>query len=592
MDRVPALPSDDEHQRLIHANEQLRTSLEATLEENRELTTERDLLRERLREMAQALRIADEAIASQVELAATQTASSGLTSGVEEDVRAAMEEMQEMADELEEANSGLQHENMELDARIVQRTLEIREVETALRTAEAALRTIADVVPDLLWRADATGHVDWFNARWVRYTGCAAEASTGLGWLECIHPRDQAGMRAKWLAAIVSCEPFQHEARLQSRCGAYRWFLIRAEPLFDGSHNVVRWFVAATDIQDHRTVRDALQRSEDRFRSLIEGMPQLVWRAIDTGIWTWSSRQWTDYTGQTRRDARGLGWLLMLHPDDRAAARAAWERAQADAELDFECRIFHVRENRYRRFRTRARAVRDMSGRVMEWLGTSTDVDDILQLQDEQRVLVAELQHRTRNLMGVVQSITTRTLRSTTSLAEFKERISDRLGALARVQGLLSRRETGIRVAFDLLLREELSAHLDLDAPDLDRKVRLDGPDGIALRSATVQVFALALHELATNAVKYGALSDKGRQLKVAWDIERAGPDHSRLRVDWRETGVDGVTETASSNGKGFGRELIERALPHQLGAKTTYAFEPGGVHCTIEVDVPTPVPM
>ena len=103
-------------------------------------------------------------------------------------------------------------------------------------------------------------------------------------------------------------------------------------------------------------------------------------------------------------------------------------------------------EQRHRHFRTRALPLRDAMDRVVEWLGTSTDVDDILQLQEQQSMLVAELQHRTRNLVVVVQAVTARTLRDASSLEQFAECIHDRLSALARVQSLLSRRKGAMRV--------------------------------------------------------------------------------------------------------------------------------------------------
>jgi two-component system CheB/CheR fusion protein len=332
---------------------------------------------------------------------------------------------------------------------------------------------------------------------------------------------------------------------------------------------------------------EALQRSELRFRTLVEGMPQLIWRAADGGHWTWSSPQWSTYTGQGEDSALGLGWLDMLHPDDRDAAKAAWQRAAQGRALDMEVRVFHESEQRYRHFRKRALPLRDSQGALIEWLGTSTDVDDLLQLQSEQAVLVRELQHRTRNLMAIVRAITRRTIQSTATIDSFAERIDSRFSALARVQSLLSRREGATRVPFDILLREEISAHVELDSDGRGKQVTLEGPSSIALRSATVQTFALALHELATNATKYGALSQPGGHLHIKWIVEEA-VGGKRLFVDWRESGVSDVPkDEAAAKGGGYGRELIERALPYQLGARTTFGFEPDGVHCTIEVLVP-----
>lgn len=333
---------------------------------------------------------------------------------------------------------------------------------------------------------------------------------------------------------------------------------------------------------------DALRQSELRFRTLVEGMPQLVWRAADGGRWTWSSPQWSDYTGLTAEASRGLGWLEAIHPDDRDAAIAAWKRAEETGDFGIAARILHAEEGRHRHFRTRALPVRDGRNRILEWLGTCTEVDDILQLQSQQEVLVAELQHRTRNLMAVVQAITRRTLKGSRSLDEFRTCIEDRFQALARVQSLLSRRDAGRRVRFDALIREELSAHVTIDGDGKGEQVTLAGPIDVPLKSATVQALALALHELATNAVKYGALARPGSHLDVRWEVREPAPGERRLLIDWRERGVAAIPATGSlPRGGGYGRELIERALTYQLGARTTYEFMSDGVHCTIDVNVP-----
>ncbi len=217
-------------------------------------------------------------------------------------------------------------------------------------------------------------------------------------------------------------------------------------------------------------------------------------------------------------------------------------------------------------------------------LGTSIDVDDILGLRAQQDA-VTELRHRTRNLMAVVQVATARKLRRVSTPEQLGCCIDDRLSALARVQRLLSRRETGTRIPFDLLLRELLSAHVELARPEEKGKINLDGPENVPLRSATVQTFVLALHELATNADKYGAMSNRVDWLSIAWGVVQHEAQGPRSRVDGREQDVSGVGAAgAPAEGGGYGRELIERALPYQLGARATYDFEPDGIHCTIEV--------
>jgi two-component sensor histidine kinase len=237
----------------------------------------------------------------------------------------------------------------------------------------------------------------------------------------------------------------------------------------------------------------------------------------------------------------------------------------------------------------------DADGRVQRVGGIGHDATEEIELQDRQKVLVAELQHRTRNLMGVVRSVTDKTLASSTSLSDFQGRIRDRLNALARVNSLLSRLDGGSRITFDELLLTELMAHGVGDPEEPSSQVRLEGPPGVRLRSSTVQTLALGLHELATNALKYGALSRPEGRLSVSWELVDGPDGEPRLRVDWRESGVPVLTlvrDSASEDAilaprrRGYGRELIERALPYQLKAEVTYELTPEGARCTITLPV------
>jgi two-component sensor histidine kinase len=203
--------------------------------------------------------------------------------------------------------------------------------------------------------------------------------------------------------------------------------------------------------------------------------------------------------------------------------------------------------------------------------------------QDRLVSVVAELQHRTRNLINVVGTIAKGTLRTSKTFDDFSATFQDRLEVLGRAQGLLFRTHEGGRVTFDELINTELSAQcvqVEENGP-----VTLDGPKGIPLRSRTVQSLAMALHELMTNAVKYGALKQPNGHLAVRWRQETlAESGKPWLHLDWKESGVEMPPLGAKPQGSGQGRELIERVLPYQFDARTTFAMEPDGVHCTISL--------
>lgn len=222
--------------------------------------------------------------------------------------------------------------------------------------------------------------------------------------------------------------------------------------------------------------------------------------------------------------------------------------------------------------------VRD--GEIRGGIAVAHDITEAKESADRMMVLVAELQHRTRNLIAIVRAMAEATLDRSASLSEFRAKYQARLAALARVQGLLSNLD-GARVTFDVLLRAELAAHAESDRGH----VVFDGPEGVQLRSKTVQTLALALHELATNATKYGALCQTASRLEVRWWVKEAGdPTRRKLHVEWRERNVR--MPEIDSMPKGFGRELIERVLPYQLNAATTYELREDGVSCTIALEI------
>lgn len=461
---------------------------------------------------------------------------------------------------------------------------ERRRAELALRESEERLRRFGEASSDVLWIRDAET-LAWtylspaFQAVYGLSCETALAGDTFGNWLDLILPEDRLHA-AEVIERVRRGEraTFEYRVRRPSD-GQVRLLRNTDFPIRDAAGRVIRIGGVGHDATEERAVELALEESGRRLRSLIEGIPQLVWRAVNGGRWTWSSPQWSDYTGLSQEESRDYGWLDAVSPEDHSAAWAAWEEAEARGGFDVEYRLCHASEQRYRWFRTRATAVRDEAGRIVEWLGTSTDIEDLRQLQARQSVLVAELQHRTKNLMGVIRSLGEQTLRSSTRLEDFAPRFRERIAALARANGLLSRLDEGGRVTFDELIGAELNALGD--AAGAPGKIVLDGPKGIALRSTGVQTLALALHELATNALKYGAIAQPLGRLVVSWHVETED-GRPWLHVDWRESGVAIPDPDALAVGGGAGRQLIERALPYQLGARTTFQVEADGVHCMI----------
>lgn len=197
------------------------------------------------------------------------------------------------------------------------------------------------------------------------------------------------------------------------------------------------------------------------------------------------------------------------------------------------------------------------------------DVTNLTRAEDHQRVLIAELQHRTRNLLGIIASIAVQTLPEGARLDAF----TTRLGALGRLQGLLGKSaEDGIEISDVVRLEIETLAGAKAD------KLKIDGPP-VSLAPEYLQTIALVMHELATNAVKYGALKIDQGQLVVTWHV--LADDERTLVLDWKESGLETPPESTK---RGYGRQLIEKALAYSHRAKTELEFEPDGVRCHIEI--------
>ena len=400
-------------------------------------------------------------------------------------------------------------------------------------------------------------------------TRAQLEAGT-LHWVGLVAP-DQAAEARRQLtifAATGRTGPF--ETQLLHSDGSRKWVLMAGRELGDGT------LVAfAIDIDAGKRAQAALRESEARHRALIEGIPQLVWRAVDGGEWTWSNPQWAAFTGLSPQQSLGFGWIAALHPSDRAPARAFWRSAESTGQLEMEGRILHAATGEYRWFATRATPVRDEAGSIVEWLGTSTDVHDLRFSQERYVRIAAELQHRARNILSVIRSAFMRTAEATRDRADMIDHFRGRLDALARTQLLVTRHPDG-SADLDSLVRDEL---ISVGLTD-GAQVSVSGPD-VALSLSLAESMGLAVHELTTNALKFGAFKTNG-QVDIRWHVDVEHHGARVLDFTWAERGVPAVSADPSRDG--FGRELIEETLPNRHGATTSLVFQGGGVRCSIRL--------
>ena len=187
--------------------------------------------------------------------------------------------------------------------------------------------------------------------------------------------------------------------------------------------------------------------------------------------------------------------------------------------------------------------------------------------------LLGELQHRVRNILAVVRSLVARSAETSDTVEDLAAHLDGRIGALARVQAVLVRNPNA-GVDLEALVRDELLAQ-NAD----EEKVRVSGPE-INLPSKPAEVLTLAIHELATNAMKYGALAQASGNLEITWRLEDVRTARQRLEFAWIETGVRVAGEAPRR--EGFGTNLLKRRLPYELAGSADIEFRPGGLVCQI----------
>ncbi|MFC0384349.1 sensor histidine kinase [Muricoccus vinaceus] len=349
------------------------------------------------------------------------------------------------------------------------------------------------------------------------------------------------------------------------------------------------------DVTDQHAQREALRASEARLQAAVD-LVGLCPHAVDlaTGTREWDAKLKAIWGLPPSAHVDTTVFLSGIHPDDRArvqTALAARTDPNGDGIYHLEYRVIGI-EDRIERWVSVHGQTTFQEGRPVNFVGAVLDITERKRAEKRLRLsekrlhlLVAELQHRTRNLLGVVSSMSTGTLASSVSLEEFGSRFQARLEAIARANSLLSRLHGVEGITFGVLLRMELSAHGALDDGRAGPQVGLKGPEGVQLRASVVQTLALGLHELATNALKYGALSRPEGRLRVQWDIQGGTEGERQLWIEWEETGVPvRLGEDAQPPHRGYGRELIEQALPYQLGAETSYELHRDGLRCTISL--------
>jgi PAS domain S-box-containing protein len=285
-------------------------------------------------------------------------------------------------------------------------------------------------------------------------------------------------------------------------------------------------------------------------------------------------------TGYKRNEVLGQSFNFLM-------AQGTDPKALALIEAAFDnCGDDHSSEVRYRRkdgsefwAALFISPVRDDSGDIIEHFASFVDLTRHKEEQAQSRMLIDELNHRVKNTLATVQSIVTQTLRNTSDPVVIRESIESRLFALSRSHDLLTRENWESAGLLDVV-----NAALEPFgiANGRSERFKVTGRN-VRFPPKAALALGIAFHELATNAVKYGAFSGETGCVRVAWAIEHA-PKGDRLILSWSEENGPPV---APPSKKGFGSRVIERGLALELGGTTKLDYRPDGVVCTIDIPAP-----
>jgi PAS domain S-box-containing protein len=503
----------------------------------------------------------------------------------------------------------------------------------------ADFTALAENLPQLAWMADGEGWIFWYNRRWYEYTGTTPAQMEGWGWQSLPDPAILPQVLERWKASIGSGQPFEMVFPLKGADGLFRPFLTRGQPFRNADGRIVRWFGTNTDISEQEAAATALAEEKRRLQTLNRtaalvaaelDLENLVQTVTDAGV-ALTRAEFGAFFYNVRNE-RGESYTLytisgvpreafskfpmprnthVFEPTFRGAGTMRADDITKDPRYGRNDPHKGMPEGHLPVRSYLAVPVTSRSGEVLGALffghskagvftatheellvgiaaQASVGIDNARLFQAAQReiaercqaeqhreLLINELNHRVKNTLATVQSVAAQTLRN--GAVDVRETLDARLIALSDAHNLLTRENWEATTLGDLV-------EIALRPYRADREDRFEaaGPR-IRLSPKTALAIAMGLHELTTNAIKYGALANDTGHVAIRWETA-ASPQGPRLRIQWAESGGPPV---APPRRKGFGSRLIERGLAAELDGQVELTFPTSGVICTIDAPLP-----
>lgn len=433
------------------------------------------------------------------------------------------------------------------------------EARDALKSSEARWRAMVDCVPQAIWSTDPQGRVEFMNRRWFEWTGMSQSEALGEGWAAALHPDDAPRVAAIWEQCRLQEKPYETEYRLRDGAGGWRAVLAQGAPVRGGDGAIQRWFGACTDVEELRRTQSALAAANARLDVALSASQIVGVYAFDIAAdRLHPDARYCEIFGLPKARAEagfsGVEAMARLHPDDAAHLREALERAMAGERLAVEFRVGAADEG-WRWVLQRGRVETDGKGRARRVLGVVVDITERKLAEQQAQLASRELVHRIKNVFAVVNGMLGLTAREFPEAKAGFSAARERLNALAAANDML---RDGVEAASAHELLRRLAEPYRVDG---EERIVVAGDDW-PIDAPTATGLALIIHELATNAVKYGALSRETGRVAVTSRVEGG-----TIRLEWRELGGPEITDAPSR--AGFGTVLAERTLAGLGGAMT-----------------------
>ena len=353
-------------------------------------------------------------------------------------------------------------------------------------------------------------------------------------------------------------------------------FIMRIRPYRTVDNVIDGVVVTFMDISERKRADTALQSSEERFSAIVKQATVGVAETDLDGRFILANETYCALVGRSAEELRGLRMGDIVHPEDWA------HNAELIARLVAEGAPFEIEKRYVRPDRTviwahsTVSVMRDRDGRPRSILAINLDISARKQAEEEAALLLGELDHRVKNILAVVSAVIAQTLKASATPGAFAAAMEGRIAAIARAHSLMTQKGVQGEVSLRKIVEMELAPY-----DGRGHNIAIGG-DGVALTPKAGLTLAMAIHELASNAAKYGSLSTDGGRLAIEWKGAGATEDR-KLHLTWTETGGPPVKPPSR---RGFGSKLIERSLIHEFDATVNAEFRETGLCCAIEIPV------